>query len=144
MKKIIKNKLYDTETAKLVGDWDNGYYANDFNFCSETLYQKKTGEFFLYGYGNALSKYAVSHGNNTSGSEKIISMTYEEAQDWAERKLDADKYIKLFGELGESDGDGKQRICLYLASTVVEKAKKEAAKKAISVSEYISKLIEPQ
>lgn len=139
MKKIINNKLYDTETANLVGDWDNGYYTNDFNFCSETLYQKKTGEFFLHGEGNALSKYAVSHGNSTSGGEKIIPMTYEEARDWAERKLDSDDYIATFGE--PEDDDSKQRLCLYLASTVVDRAKKEAAKKAISISEYISRLV---
>ncbi len=48
MKKIINGKRYDTETAKLIGS--DGYSnPSDFNYWSEDLYQKKTGEFFLYG-----------------------------------------------------------------------------------------------
>lgn len=35
MKKIIDGKKYDTETAKLVGEWTNGYSYNDFHYCTE-------------------------------------------------------------------------------------------------------------
>ena len=37
MKKIINGKKYDTETAKEVGYWNNGYPCSDFNHCEETL-----------------------------------------------------------------------------------------------------------
>ena len=84
MKKIISNKVYDTNTAQKLGDWDNGHYTNDFAYCAETLYRKKTGEYFLHGEGHALSKYASHSGNSSGWGEKIIPMSYTEAQTWAE------------------------------------------------------------
>lgn len=45
-KKIINNRMYNTETAKQLGYWSNGYTPSDFYFAEETLYQKKTGEYF--------------------------------------------------------------------------------------------------
>ena len=56
MKKIINGRKYDTETAKEIGYWSNGYPCSDFNHCEETLYLKKTGEYFLYGEGGALTE----------------------------------------------------------------------------------------
>ena len=38
MKKIINGRKYDTETAKEIGYWSNGYPCSDFNHCNETLY----------------------------------------------------------------------------------------------------------
>ena len=46
MKKIINGKLYDTSTAHLVGEWDNQLYGNP-DYAAESLYRKRTGEFFL-------------------------------------------------------------------------------------------------
>ena len=101
MKKIIDGKLYNTETATKVGYWDNNQYGS-FNWCMEILYKKKTGEFFLYGEGGALSPYTKSCGQNCwSGSEEIIPYTEAEAKEWAERCLDADDYIAIFGEVEE-------------------------------------------
>lgn len=142
MKKIIKGKVYDTATAKLVGQWSSNYARTDFYFFEEKLYQKKTGEFFLYGIGNAASPYnEYSYGSYTGG-EKIVPMSYEEAREWAERKFDADDYIKLFGESEDDDSGEKQYLSLYLPSATVSKAKREAGKKGVPVSEYIAKLIE--
>ena len=102
MKKIINGKLYDTATAKAVANWWNGYSMRDFNFCEETLYKKKTGEFFLHGNGGALSPYTKSCGQNCwSGAEEIIPMTIDEAKEWAEEHIDADEYIEIFGEVEE-------------------------------------------
>ena len=42
-------KKYDTETARAVADYANNGNWRDFTHFEETLYQKKTGEFFLYG-----------------------------------------------------------------------------------------------
>lgn len=102
MKKIINGKMYNTETAKKVGEWWNGYSTRDFHYCEETLYQKKTGEFFLYGEGGALSPYTKSCGQNCwSGAEEIIPMRESEAREWAEEKLSADTYIEIFEEVAE-------------------------------------------
>ena len=32
MKKIINGRLYDTETAKLIGSWSNGFSSSDFHY----------------------------------------------------------------------------------------------------------------
>lgn len=101
MKKIIKNRLYDTDTAKVIGEY---VYSNrrDFSFYEETLYKKKNGEYFLHGIGGGLSKYAESTGTNTwGGGEKIMPLTTDRAQEWAEQHLDTDEYIKEFGKVEE-------------------------------------------
>ena len=35
MKKIIKNKRYDTETADFKGSWSNGLSDQDLEHCTE-------------------------------------------------------------------------------------------------------------
>lgn len=140
MKKIINGKVYDTGTAELVGEWSNGYYANDFSYCSEDLYRKRTGEFFLHGDGGAMSKYAVSNGNNSwGGGEKIIPLTYEAAQKWAEEHLSGEKYEAIFGEIVEDES--RTTLTLSLSSATVERAKRTAAQKGISLSALIESLI---
>ena len=138
-KKIISGKVYDTDTAKKLGDWDNGYYTNDFNYCSETLYQKKTGEFFLHGEGHARSKYASHKGNMSGWGERIIPLTYDEAREWAENHLNGEDYISIFGEPEEDDS--KVHVHFYLSSAAHKRAKTEAAKRGISLGDYIESLI---
>lgn len=102
MKKIIKGKKYDTETAKQVGRWSNTFDWYDFGYCSESLYKKKTGEYFIFGEGGPMSRYSVSTGTNSrSGGFQIIPVSEEEAKEWAEDHLDADNYEKIFGEVEE-------------------------------------------
>lgn len=60
MKKIINGKVYDTETAKILGTWSSPVFVTDFSYYTETLHQKRTGEFFLFGEGGPMSKYAMS------------------------------------------------------------------------------------
>ena len=50
MKKIINGRKYDTETAKHIGSRSEGQPGN-FEYFTEDLYLKKTGEFFLLGDG---------------------------------------------------------------------------------------------
>ena len=101
MKRIINGKRYDTDTAKILGS--AGYnHPGDFSFWREELYQKKTGEFFLYGIGGAMSKYARSIGlNEWSGGEEIIPLSPEEARKWAEKHLEVEEFEQLFGEVEE-------------------------------------------
>ena len=141
MKKVIKGKVYDTDTAEKVGEWDNGKWDDRLYICEEALYRKRTGEFFLYGYGGPGSKYAVSAGNSSwSGGEKIIPLTYEAAQEWAEEHLDGDKYEAIFGEVVEDDT--KTMISLYLTNTKVEQYKRNAAKEGLSLTAYLQSMLE--
>lgn len=101
MKKIINGKLYNTETAKEMAHFDNGLGGGDFGHYYEDLYLKKTGEWFLYGSGGPMSIYGEPYSNGWVGGSEIIPYTEEEAKDWAVRHLDADEYMKLFGEVEE-------------------------------------------
>lgn len=96
MKKIINKKLYDTETAKLVANWWNGLGVSDFRNCEESLYLKKTGEFFLYGEGGGLSPYAEHFVDGWGYGKKITPLTEEEAREWAEKHMSADEYLKIW------------------------------------------------
>lgn len=101
MKKIIDGRKYDTETAEKVLTHDNGYYQTDFYWCEETLYRKKTGEFFIYGEGGAASKYSKICGNGSCGGCAIVPLTEGEAMEFVENCGDVDLYEELFGEVEE-------------------------------------------
>ncbi len=105
MKKIINGKRYDTETAKYITEWESGY-PSDFSYFCETLYIKRSGEYFIHGEGNAASRYAESAGMNTWRSgERIIPLSYEDARAWGEEHMDADEYEAEFGKVAEDDGN---------------------------------------
>lgn len=99
MKKIINGRRYDTDTAQKIAEWDCGRARNDFSYVEETLYQKRTGEFFLYGIGGPASwcAYACPTGGY-DGGEKIKPLTEEEARRWCEDRLDADDYEAILGD----------------------------------------------
>lgn len=143
MRKIVKNKVYDTDTATLVGKWSasqRGYYPNDFAYYEEELYRKKTGEYFLRGEGNAASPYAKSLGERSWGcGEAIKPLSYAQAQAWAEEKLSADEYEKIFGTIEEDDS--RQMIHISIAASTVELAKRKAAALGKSLSAYVEGLI---
>lgn len=101
MKKIIGGKKYDTDTAKEVGSWDSSHSVLDFHYFREALYRKRTGEFFLYGEGGAMSRYAVHYGDGWGYGERIEPLTEEQARRWAEKRLDVETYEETFGEVEE-------------------------------------------
>lgn len=140
MKKIINGKLYNTETARERGVWSNSGDWRDFAHVCETLYQKRSGEFFLYGDGGPASKYAVSVGGNSwSGGAKIIPLTVEQAREWAEQHLDADDYQEIFGEVTEDDS--RTALSISLSASAAETARRAAAAAETSLSAYIESLI---
>lgn len=92
MRKIINGKMYNTDTAEEICHFSSGQYG-DFGYIRETLYKKKTGEFFLESYGGNLTSY--------QGETVIEPITEGEAKDFVERNGDVEKYIELFGEVEE-------------------------------------------
>lgn len=142
MKKIINGKVYDTDTAQELGSWANAGSWGDFSHMAETLYRKKTGEFFLHGEGGCMTKYAQAVGQNEwSGGERIMPMAFAEAREWAEEHLDAEVYELIFGAI-EEDGSRVQ-VCYSLSAASAETIKRRAAELGISASEYIDKLVLP-
>jgi hypothetical protein len=98
MKKIVNGKRYDTETADLIASWGNGYYSSDFKHCEEELYRTKKGNFFLFGEGGPMSKYAVGNGNGYSGGSDLAPMTPDEARQWLEDTGNFSELETLFAD----------------------------------------------
>lgn len=139
MKKVINGKAYDTGTAREVGCFDSGAGDRLFGW-SETLYAKRTGEYFLFGEGGPGSKYSVRTGvNNTTGSAKIFPLSYDDARKWAEDNLGGDEYIAEFGAIGEDDTNAK--LTLYLPASTIERAKRKVAQDGTTLSAYVEALI---
>lgn len=136
MKKIINGKLYNTETAHLVGTWSNEM-DGDFSWTEESLYQKKTGEFFIYGQGGAHTRYA----QNTDAThwvegEAITLISYDDARQWAEEHLTADQYQEAFGEVTEDSS--RVSLNLSLPAGLVDVIKKDAYRLGMTVSDYVA------
>lgn len=102
MKKIINGKRYDTDTASLVASWDNGRYG-DFGYVEETLYRKRTGEYFIHGEGGAQTRYAKAYGDSWGGGEQIVPMSAKRAIEWAQEHMSAEAFEDHFGAVGEGD-----------------------------------------
>lgn len=88
MKKAVKGKSYNTETARMICSWDNNLPANDFGWCSATLHQKATGAYFIHAEGGAMSRYAsrMSDGSYGYGEDIIVI-----ADETAKRIMDLDE-----------------------------------------------------
>ena len=84
MKKIINSRLYDTDTAKKLGSYDNGHFVTDSNYHCEELFQKTTGEYFI-----------------VYDDTSISPTTEKEAKEWCEEHLTGEEYISIFGEVEE-------------------------------------------
>ena len=102
MKKIVNGKLYNTETAKLLGEYDKGIPGN-LDFVGEELYRTKKGAYFLFGHGGPLSRYSkpISSGGLGAG-QVILPMEESEAKAWAEKHLTADEYLAIFEDVEEA------------------------------------------
>jgi hypothetical protein len=138
VRKIINNRVYDTEKAHEVGDWDNGAYTTDFGYVSETLYRKRTGEYFLHGEGGARTQYAVAEGQNSwSGGSRIMPMSYDDARAWAEDRLSADDYEAEFGTPDEDDGD-TAHLSLSIPSWAYKAIKSESARRGCPMGDLIT------
>lgn len=123
MKKVINQRRYNTETAENVGQIsDNG--------CNETeiLYQKNTGEYFLY------TK------KSEDGTENLHPLDYDQAKSWAKAYLNPEKYKSLFETI--PDNEAKQKFAITVKACNIEKLKRLAAKRDKTRGDIIDELIE--
>lgn len=136
MKRIIDGKVYNTDTAKMVATYKNYGSWRDFKHFEEELYQKKTGEYFLFGAGGPASRYAEETGLNTwTGGEKIIPLTVKDAMEWAEKHLEADEYESIFGAVEEDTS--KRMVTMYLRADVAESLRRIASECGVSVGAVV-------
>lgn len=139
MKKVINQKRYDTATAKELG-YSQHNYPGDLNYICETLYRKRTGEFFLHGEGGANSRYSEQIGQNEwSGGEQIIPLSVESAQKWAEEHLSGEEYESIFGEIAEDDS--KKTVTFSIATDAAELLTRLASETGKSKSELVEEMI---
>lgn len=137
MKKIINGKMYDTDKARYLGG-DGG--GDGFSHWSEELYQKRTGEFFLYGEGGPMTKYAVAiSDNNWRGGEKIMPLSLEAAREWAEEHLDADVYGEIFG-IPDKDA-GPVALNIQIDAALMAKLRARAAEDGASLTATVAALL---
>lgn len=139
MKKIIRGRQYDTATARLIGSWDNGRGYNDFDFVTESLYQKRTGEYFIAGSGGAASQYARPDGNMMAAGSRIVPLNFDQAKSWAESHLSGEAYETAFGTPDE--GDEKQYFNCGLPAPIMRLLKSAAAKEDQSMGDIVARLV---
>lgn len=74
MKAIINGKIYNTETAVKLGNYEYGI-CGDLNHVYESLYRTKKNAYFLAGSGGVNTRYSRSCGDNTwCGGEKSFRL----------------------------------------------------------------------
>lgn len=98
MKAIINGKRYDTATAKQVAVYSNNLGMNDFRNLEEAIYITEKGNWFLAGYGGALTEYAEAAGDMKCSGERITRLSPEEAMDWLEQHNETEALEKYFTE----------------------------------------------
>lgn len=101
MKKIINGKKYDTDTATLLCEWDNGLPSSDFKAMRRKLFRKKTGEFFLYNWGGAATCYAQCCGQWSSEGDEIVPCDEYTAREFMEKYGSVEAYESVFGLVEE-------------------------------------------
>jgi len=97
VKKIIDNKLYDTEKAEKIFNFrqqrKTGNFG-DYNFYrwfNVEVYKTKKNNYFFYGYIK-----------DSLDNKEFLEVVSEENVKDVMKELDPDKYIKLFGDIEEA------------------------------------------
>lgn len=100
----INGVAYNTKTAEAIARNGIGreIMHSDERWFNETLYRKKTGEFFLYGSGGIFTKYARQTGPNSwERSEAILPLTEDEVREWTMNNPDEDGYKNICQKIEE-------------------------------------------
>lgn len=137
MKKVINGKMFNTESAKMLGRWENDFPTNDFSYCKEELYLTKSGNYFLYGTGGPLSIYGKRIGSNIHGDSVINAFTESEAKEWAEEHLSGDEYENAF----ELEEDDKGYISAYINQSDIDKINRIKEETGETTADVISRLL---
>lgn len=114
MKRIIRNKVYDTERARFLGS------ASD---CGEaSLYQKRTGEYFRQEGG------------------RILPMAAEEAAAWAREHLDPEAFGRIFA-IPEEGGE-KMALHVQIDAALGARLRACASAQGIPLASAVSEALE--
>lgn len=141
MKRIINGRKYDTETATEVHEWSDKS-PKDFDYVEETLYRKRTGEYFLRCYGGPMTRYAEreSYGSGYTYGSTIIPVSYDEARAWAEDHMTADEYEAEFGEVPEGS-DEEVVLSVRVSAATRERLRRMAAESGRSQGTVLDEIV---
>lgn len=129
MKKIIRGRKYDTETARKVGCKTEQAQYGDVDYA---LYRKRTGEYFVH----AEFSYMLDDVN----PDYIKPLSEDEANEWAQEHLNADVYESEFGEI--VDDDETISASINLPRKTYDKLRRLAVEAGEPMSKYTTKLID--
>lgn len=82
MKKTINGKRYDTDKAELIAAHESSRPRTDFHWYYERLYKTPRGRLFLWGIGNAFSRYASHTGDSSCAGERVLEINVDDAVQW--------------------------------------------------------------
>lgn len=136
MEKRINGKRFNTETARKLAEWGNN--ADDENQVIESLYRKKSGEFFLHCRGGALVPYLDS----LDAQEGTIKpLTSALAKKWVKNRLTPEAYERIFFTDGEDEDIETEMISAPIAKYL--KVEMDITRKATgeTISEFLSRAI---
>jgi hypothetical protein len=138
MRKIIKSKVYDTNTAKKMGTFRDLEGSSGFDHYEVSLYRKKTGEFFLHTCSSPKSQYHEITGY--SDGARIIPLTYDEAQKWAETALTKEQYKNIFfGAIDE--GTEMEALTVQLPAAIVIQLRRQTDKSGQLIKEAVAEAL---
>jgi predicted HicB family RNase H-like nuclease len=123
-KRIIGGKTYNTETAVLLGRWDD-----DEAPVEQALFKTRFGAYFLYTF------------LETVPVEQIKPLAPEDAQKWMEQHCRAELIESEFGEMPEA-GIQEARITLRIPETLRKRSAALAEARNQSLNAWIQRCLE--
>ena len=140
MKKVINNKVYDTDTARLIADVPHTNIKGSEGACEQRLYLKKSGEFFLWLSGarsEVVSNMALDNGVHDR-ERHFYPISYEQARKWAESEMSADEWLELFEP---EEDDSTSQLAIKISTASYTKLKKAAQMESKTLRQKIEELI---
>lgn len=144
MKRIINGVTYNTATATEIYQYKHtSVLCTDFRYYEEVLYRTRSGNYFLFGEGEALSPYSEAYGTNgRTGAAEIVPLTESEAREWLERFEDPDEICpELFADAGDVE-PSESVIYLRLPSILKNQLEQLATQENQSLNTFLIKVLE--
>lgn len=129
MRKILQNKVYDTDTAsKIMSVTLEAERSRDKkDIVTESLYRKRTGEFFLV--------------REDMYGTKVLPQTYNDAKAWGINNQMPQETIK--SAFWESDSSPKKEALLIsIPASMISRLRMEASSRNMSVSGLLEEIIQ--
>lgn len=140
MKKIINNRVFDTDTAQLIKCADHDNITSNEGSCKQNLYRKRTGDYFLCVSGARADSFHNLRLTDAKHDRErhIYLLTFEQARAWCEAEMTAEEWLENFEP---AEDDSLAALNLTLSAAAVSKFKLSAQQQQISQKELMEKLI---